>query len=420
MRVAMVGMGTRGDAQPMVVLAAELARRGHDVDLALNTDLRWLGQRLGVRTFDLELNAREFMESEQGRKWLASGDMASYVRWLLDYKRRIADLLHAKLIEHMADADVVISGSVTELEAAVISEAAGAQYVAVHYAPMRSNSAYPHMVVSREVFSPERNLETYEQVEKANWPVFAPFVNELRAKVGLEPATLGTAARLEQAGSLELQIYSQHLVPELTEWGPRRPITGFLFPSDEQQAALNGSVDPELDRWLDAGDKPVYFGFGSMPILDPQAALALIEQVSGKLGVRALVGAGWNDLDLGTATGGRIRVVGEFDHESVLPRCLAAVHHGGAGTTGSSIRAGLPTVICGVFADQPFWGARITALGVGNTLAFSDLSPDTLLAALEPLLAGRFAERARQLAAKLRSEDGVTTAADAFERTVKA
>jgi len=419
MRVAMVGMGTRGDAQPMVLLAAELAARGHEVDLALNTDLRWLGQRLGVRTFDLELNAREFMESEQGRKWLASGDLASYVRWLLDYKRRIADLLHAKLIEHTAGADVVISGSVTELEAAVIAEVAGAQYVAVHYAPMRSNSAFPHMVVSREIFSPERNLETYEQVEKANWPIFEPFVNALRAKVGLESTTLGTTARLERSGSLELQIYSRHLVPALTEWGPRRPITGFLFPSDEQQAELNGTVDPELDRWLDDGEPPVYFGFGSMPILDPQAALTLIEQVSGKLGVRALVGAGWNDLDLSTAVGGRVRVVGEFDHEAVLPKCFAAVHHGGAGTTGSSIRAGLPTVICGVFADQPFWGARLAALGVGTTLAFVDLSPDTLLAALEPVLTNGSAERARQLAAKLRSEPGVTAAADAFERTVK-
>ncbi|TDU89533.1 UDP:flavonoid glycosyltransferase YjiC (YdhE family) [Kribbella voronezhensis] len=420
MRVAMVGMGTRGDAQPMVLLAAELKQRGYDVELALNTDLRWLGERLGVPTSDLELNAREFMESEQGRSWLASGDMASYVRWLLDYKRRIADLLHAKLIEHAERADVVISGSVTELEAAVIAEAAQAQYVAVHYAPMRSNSAYPHMVVSREVFSPERNLETYEQVEKGNWPVFAPFVNELRAKVGLAPTTLGTAARLEQTGSLELQIYSRHLVPELTEWGPRRPITGFLCPSDEQQAELNGTVDPALDRWLDGGDPPVYFGFGSMPVLDPRAALVLIDQVSSKLGVRALVGAGWTDLDLSTTAGGRVRVVGEFDHEAVLPRCRAAVHHGGAGTTGSSIRAGLPTVICAVFADQPFWGARLEALGVGTTLAFTDLSADTLLAALEPLLADEPADRAHHLAAKLRSESGVTAAADAFERTVNA
>jgi UDP:flavonoid glycosyltransferase YjiC (YdhE family) len=404
----------------MVLLAAELQRRGYDVELALTTDLRGLGERIGVPTADLGLNAREFMESEQGRKWLASGDLASYVRWLLDYKRRIADLLHAKLIEHTAGADVVISGAVTELEAAVIAEAAKAQYVAVHYAPMRSNSAYPHMVVSREVFSPERNLETYEQVEKGNWPVFAPFVNELRAKVGLAPTTMGTAARLEQAGSLELQIYSRHLVPELTEWGPRRPITGFLHPSDEQRAKLNGAVDPGLDRWLDGGDPPVYFGFGSMPVLDPRAALALIDQVSSKLGVRALVGAGWNDLDLGAATGGRVLVVGEFDHEAVLPRCLAAVHHGGAGTTGSSIRAGLPTVICAVFADQPFWGARLKALGVGNTLAFTDLSAGTLLAALEPLLAAEPAERAHHLAAKLRSEPGVTAAADAFERTVNA
>jgi UDP:flavonoid glycosyltransferase YjiC (YdhE family) len=64
-----------------------------------------------------------------------------------------------------------------------------------------------------------------------------------------------------------------------------------------------------------------------------------------------------------------VRVVGNLDHDSVLGRCRAAVHHGGAGTTAASLQAGLPTVVCSVFADQPFWGTRVVDNGVGRCCA---------------------------------------------------
>jgi UDP:flavonoid glycosyltransferase YjiC (YdhE family) len=111
-------------------------------------------------------------------------------------------------------------------------------------------------------------------------------------------------------------------------------------------------------------------------------------------------------------------VVGSFDHELVLPRCQAAVHHGGAGTSASSLRAGLPTVVCAVFADQPFWGAQLQRMGVGSTLRFTDLSEPTLLAALEPMLADGPRQRAAQLSLELLAEDAALQTADAFERAL--
>jgi UDP:flavonoid glycosyltransferase YjiC (YdhE family) len=199
----------------------------------------------------------------------------------------------------------------------------------------------------------------------------------------------------------------------LVNWDPRRPLTGFLSPSTAQRKLLDEPADPELDAWLDAGDPPVYFGFGSMPVLEPEAALAMIEKVSDMLGVRALV-----SLKAGTANSDAVRVVGNLDHDAVLPRCLAAVHHGGAGTSATSLRAGLPTVVCAVFADQPFWGAQLQRMGVGSTLRFTDLSEPTLFAALDPMLCDGPRQRATELAALLRDEDAATQTADAFERSL--
>jgi len=44
------------------------------------------------------------------------------------------------------------------------------------------------------------------------------------------------------------------------------------------------------------------------------------------------------------------------------------VHHGGAGTTGASLRAGLVTVIKPYFGDQYFWANRVEDLGVGLSI----------------------------------------------------
>lgn len=214
-----------------------------------------------------------------------------------------------------------------------------------------------------------------------------------------------TARQLAAAGATELQAYSRLLVPDLDDYGPHRPLVGFLDPTPELRSRLGETgIDPDLEAWLDDGPPPVFVGFGSMPVTDPAAALDRVRAVCTRLGARALVGAGWSDF----AAGGKdqVRVAGALDHDAVLPRCAAAVHHGGAGTTSAVVSAGLPSLVCSVFADQPFWGARLEALGVGTHVRFADLDEAALerglRAALDPATVGR----AGRLGAALREERG--------------
>ncbi len=108
----------------------------------------------------------------------------------------------------------------------------------------------------------------------------------------------------------------------------------------------------------------------------------------------------------------RVRVAGETDHAALFARCEAAVHHGGAGTTHGSLRAGLPTLICSVFADQPFWGHRVAKLDVGTTFPFQKLEESRLLAGLKHLRRDDVRERAQKLGAALRQERGLEEVAD--------
>jgi sterol 3beta-glucosyltransferase len=102
-----------------------------------------------------------------------------------------------------------MSGSAIEAEVAVIAEANDTPLVCVHHAPIRSNSAFPHLLVSTEVMSAERNLATHIQVEQANWKAIGPYVNALRARVGLPTTNDSTPARLARAGTTEIQAYSR-------------------------------------------------------------------------------------------------------------------------------------------------------------------------------------------------------------------
>src|SRR5690606_26059895 len=156
--------------------------------------------------------------------------------------------------------------------------------------------------------------------------VFARYLNELRGRLGLPKSWASTAAVLAKAKVPEIQIYDPALVPGLAqEWGERRPFTGFLTLDQQTRAAVGELAGDHHDilAWVDAGDPPVFFGFGSMPIRDMASVLAMVSQVSARLGVRALVSVGWSDLDVDAEVGEHVKVVGPFAHDVVFPRCAA-------------------------------------------------------------------------------------------------
>ncbi|MBN2470549.1 MAG: glycosyltransferase, partial [Anaerolineae bacterium] len=87
----------------------------------------------------------------------------------------------------------------------------------------------------------------------------------------------------------------------------------------------------------------------------------------------------------------------------------AVVHHGGAGTTAAGLRAGRPTVVVPFMIDQPFWGARVEALGAGSApIPQKQLTVEKLAAALRQVTTDAGIQaRAAALGEQLRAEDGV-------------
>jgi UDP:flavonoid glycosyltransferase YjiC (YdhE family) len=150
-----------------------------------------------------------------------------------------------------------------------------------------------------------------------------------------------------------------------------------------------------------------------MPVLDRATTLRAIRSALARLGVRGILVAGWSELsEEGDES---LYVVDRVDHEALLPRCAAAVHAGGAGTTAASAAAGTPTLICSVWWDQPLWGARCRQLGIGDTFPFTKLDARRLFNGLRSMLRPEVAARAEEVARRMADEDGVADAVAQIE-----
>jgi len=166
-------------------------------------------------------------------------------------------------------------------------------------------------------------------------------------------------------------------------------------------------LSPELEAFLDAGEPPVYFGFGS--VRAPENITRVMIESARALGRRAIVYRGWADLSLADDAPDCL-TIGDVNHQALFERVAGVVHHGGAGTTTAAARAGAPQVVIPQHYDQHYWAQRIHDLGIGTGHAGSTPTTDSLTGALERTLHPDVAARARSVAAVTRS-DGARFAA---------
>ncbi|AYF73835.1 glycosyltransferase [Nocardia yunnanensis] len=426
MRIAIPLTGTRGDVHPIVGLGVELQRRGHQVLLGAPPNLVDFVTAAGLPAQPCGPDVQQLYSSEEGQRALAAGNTLRLMQLVGKQMAEYAERMNREVIEVCAKAELIVASTVTEDRASSIAEAMGVPLVSLHYYPCRMNSAYPFPGLLPAQWNPPApvNRATWLLAENLRRVVFLRYLNQLRGMLGLPKSYASPAAALARARVPEIQIYDPALVPGLAEqWDSRRPFTGFLTLDEATRTAvgeLSGSHD-ELLAWIESGDPPVFFGFGSMPIRDAAAVFAMVERVSARLGIRALVHAGWSDLDVAsTVTADRIKLVRtDFAYDRIFPHCAAAVHHGGIGTLFESLRAGLPTVVCSVSFEQPMWGGQVEKLGVGAHLPFTTLTAERLETALRPLLDADSRRRVRAFARTLRTSGTAEHAADLIEAAVR-
>ena len=158
--------------------------------------------------------------------------------------------------------------------------------------------------------------------------------------------------------------FSPSVIPAPSDWNDQTHITGFWFVDE----ADDWQPPAALLDFLQAGPAPIYIGFGSMSSRAPEQTADLIIQALKLTNQRAILLSGWGGLQKANIPDS-IFMIDSIPHSWLFPRVSAVVHHGGASTTAAGLKAGVPSVIIPFFGDQPFWGRRVAALGVGPALS---------------------------------------------------
>lgn len=245
----------------------------------------------------------------------------------------------------------------------------------------------------------------------------ADAARDLRTRLGLPPAGARTVRRrTEAAGHPVLHGFSEALLPRPADWPAHLEVVGNWWPWHTPGERLPSVVED----FLAAGPPPVFVGFGSMAAGDGERLGALAADALRRAGLRGILQSGWAGLTAPEHPD--LLTVGALPHALLFPRMSAVVHHCGAGTAAAGLRAGVPTVPVPVTADQPFWAARLAALGAATApVPFRDLSADHGVARLADALTRATAaparrDRATAAARRLAAEDGAGAVVEAVGR----
>jgi UDP:flavonoid glycosyltransferase YjiC (YdhE family) len=426
MKITVAANGSRGDVQPLLAVARELRRRDHDVVVGVPVNLLPLAAACGVDAQEFAPDTADLLASDLVARQLKSRDPRTRSRAIRQVTEFGAGTMDDRLLEMADGADVVVTGPLGQERGATVADHHGARFTPVHFCPIRPNRSVRVPLGPLQSIAPGRLTGAmWWAVDRFYWHSSAKGADDaLRARLGMSPAGGPLGGRLAAAGLPEIQAYEPRLFGDLVaEWGDLRPLVGFVDLLDDPS---DGSAEEdEIDAWLDEAEPPVYVGFGSMPLRDPVAAYGRLLAAIAAQGRRVLLCAGPNGAaarDAVTAADlaeGAVRVVDAVDHRRVLPRCAAAIHHGGAGTTAACLRAGTPMVVAAFSADQPMWGHVVAERRLGATLPVRALGDaGRLHAALTTALTDECTTIARSFAEKMIDvRDSVRIAADMIDAT---
>ncbi|KAF8270838.1 hypothetical protein EI94DRAFT_1569918 [Lactarius quietus] len=405
---ACLTIGSRGDVQPYIALGRGLQKEGHRVTIVTHEEYKeWVtGFGLEHRTAGgdpaalMKLSVENKMFSPQFFK----ESLSNFRTWLDD--------LLVDSWEQCKDADVLLE-SPSAMAGVHIAEALHIPYFRTFTMPWTKTKEFPHAFLGPPVEAPTVNAASYVLFDNVMWTATSSQINRWRKHtLGIGHTDMG---HLAQSKIPFIYNFSQAVVPKPLDWGDATVVSGYWFLDNPE---LGWSPPQTLVDWMTkarADGKPiVYIGFGSITV--PNVRLVTERIIRGvlKSGVRAIVSKGWSARmskggDEDVAFPEECYSLDKVPHDWLFPQIDAALHHGGAGTTGASLRAGIPTLIRPWFGDQFFWASRVQKLGAGIKL--NSLHSKEVSHALKKATSDRvMKEKAASVGERIREEDGVRTA----------
>ncbi|KEQ80652.1 UDP-Glycosyltransferase/glycogen phosphorylase, partial [Aureobasidium pullulans EXF-150] len=418
-------VGSRGDVQPFIALGNELQKSGHRVRLATHDVFRDFVTNSGLEFYPIGGDPNElmsYMVKNPGlipsMKTMQAGEITkkrAMIREMLDgCWRSCIEPDDATGAPFVADAIIANPPSFAHMHCAQ------ALCIPVHLMftmPWTATKNFPHPLANIQANNAEPtmvNRLSYAMVEWMTWQGLADVVNSWRETMDLEPVPTTEGPFLAYTQNIPTTYcWSGALVPKPLDWGQHIDVCGFFF-----RDMPDYKPPRDLQDFLASGPTPIYVGFGSIVLEDPEKMSAIISEAVRSTGVRCILSKGWARLR-NVSNSPNIFELDDCPHEWLFQNVSAVVHHGGAGTTACGLKNGLPSLVCPFFGDQPFWGEMIAAAGAGpKPIHHKNLTAENLGEAIRFIITPETAHAARQIALRMATENGVKTAVQSFHRNL--
>jgi len=404
-RLLLATAGSRGDVEPIQSLAVKLVEAGHDTLLVASPDFAESSRVLGIpflsMGIDVQAAIREHAETLSGRP--------------IKFLQALERLFRAEISKHFETlmaagrgADVIVSAAL-ESAAPSVAEALDVPYRYALFAPLgfRTRQHAPWLFTWQNLPGWANRL-VWAATEGMLDRLFLPRINHHRRRMGLATVRYSSRYVLGRRPFLAADAPLATMPTDV-----RAPVVQ----TGAWRLPARGKLSKEIDEFVEAGEPPIYIGFGSMIQTDPERTFAIVRDAVRLARVRAVVSAGWTEMDPG-ALGVRCLGIGSVPHAILLTRVAAAVHHGGAGTTSAALRAGVPQIVVPHMFDQAYWGERVRRTGLGPPpVPAHALTASRLAEAIRSCVDDReMRDRARAIGADVSRVDGAAAAVRELER----
>ncbi|KAI5460333.1 hypothetical protein BGZ63DRAFT_357459 [Mariannaea sp. PMI_226] len=423
MKITCLTIGSRGDVQPYIALCKGLLAEGHKPRIATHAEFQGWIESHGIEFAKVEGDPGELMRLciENGTfTWAFLREANSTFRGWLD------DLLDSAY--KACEGSEMLIESPSAMAGIHIAEKLAIPYFRAFTMPWTRTRAYPHAFIMPEhKMGGAYNYMTYVMFDNIFWKATAYQVNRWRNKtLGLPNTNL---EKMQPNKVPFLYNFSPSVVAPPLDFSDWIRVTGYWFLDEGGVWEPPKELQDFIDKARKDGKKIVYVGFGSIIVNDTAKMTQEVIDAVQKADVRCILSKGWSDRVSPKGVTSKspsdepvipddIHVIKSAPHDWLFRQIDAAAHHGGSGTTGASLRAGIPTIIRPFFGDQYFFASRVEDLGVGvwvkkwGTNSFGR-------ALWEATRNERMIVKARVLGEQIRSETGVDTAIKCIYRDLE-
>lgn len=133
-------------------------------------------------------------------------------------------------------------------------------------------------------------------------------------------------------------------------------------------------------------------------------------------GRRIIYAPGWSEYDPSLLPKNTF-VINDIPHDWLFPQVSVVIHHGGAGTTHTVTKTGIPSIVIPFAGDQFFWAQRLAQLGVApKAKPMIKIDSQTFVHMLEEASTPAMRDKARTLSQTMTTENRTLTAVQQIEK----